>query len=260
MSFDTLHFEIRNRVAHIGLNRPGKYNAFNLQMLRELSLAWKAADEDPDAWCMLLYAEGDHFTAGLDLAEVGPAVESGARLFPEEGLDPLGLYPPFRDTPVVCAVQGWCLTIGIELALACDIRVAAEGTRFSQLEIKRGIMPFGGATLRLPFEAGWGNAMRYLLTADEFGPDVALRLGLVQEVAPPGRHLELATELAERVARQAPLGVRATLRSARQAVRDGEAAAIEGLLPLARDLMHSEDAAEGLQSFIERRQAKFRGR
>ena len=80
-------------------------------------------------------------------------------------------------------MQGWCLTLGIELLLAADIRIAAAGTRFAQLEVQRGIYPFGGATIRLPRHTGWGNAMRWLLTGDEFDADEALRIGLVQEVA-----------------------------------------------------------------------------
>src|SRR3984885_13624400 len=107
-------------------------------------------------------------------------------------------------TPLVAAAHGWCMTLGIELLLAADVRIAATGTRFAQLEVQRGIYPFGGATLRLPREAGWGNAMRWLLTGDEFDAAEAHRIGLVQQVA--------------------------------------------------------ADAAEGVQSFIERRQAQFQGR
>lgn len=114
------------------------------------------------------------------------------------------------------AVQGLCFTLGIELILAADIAVAAEGTRFAQIEIKRGIFPFGGATLRFHQRAGWGNAMRWLLTGDEFDAREAWRMGLVQEVVEPGRQHERALAIAETVARQAPLGVQATLASARQ--------------------------------------------
>src|SRR6185369_16556956 len=96
-----------------------------------------------------------------------------------------------------CAIHGICLTIGIELSLATDIRVASVTTRFAQIEIKRGIYPVGGATLRFPREVGWGNAMRYLLTGDEFGAAEALRIGLVQEVVEEGRALERAIALAD---------------------------------------------------------------
>ena len=102
--------------------------------------------------------------------------------------------------------------------LACDVRVAARDTRFGQIEIKRGIYPVGGATLRMPRELGWGNAMRWLLTGDELGAEEALRIGLVQELVEPGEQLERALALGERIAAQAPLGVRATLASARLAL------------------------------------------
>ena len=158
------------------------------------------------------------------------------------------------------AVQGRCLTLGIELALASDIRVAASDARFAQIEIKRGIMPFGGATIRFVRDCGWGNAMLHLLTADEFDAEEALRIGLVQEVVEPGNQLERAIELAHVIAAQSPLGVQGTLRNARLAWRDGEAAAVAQLLPEIQKLMTTKDAQEGIQAFIERRDGNFLGR
>ena len=177
------------RVFHIVLDRADKMNAFDLRMLRELAEAVTEYEADESLWCCVVTANGDNFTAGLDLAEVGPAIREGASLFPEGSVDVLNLREPRRKKPMVMAVQGWCLTIGIELLLAADIRLAAEGTRFGQIEINRGIFPFGGATIRLPQIAGWGNAMRWLLTGDKFGTEDALRLGLVQEVVPQARTL-----------------------------------------------------------------------
>src|SRR5262249_56738626 len=131
--------------------------------------------------------------------------------------DPLAGGAPPVPKPVVMAVAGIAFTLSIELALASDIVVAAEGVRFRQLEIGRGIVPFGGATFRAPAQLGWGNAMRFLLTAEEFGATEALRIGLVQEVVPPGKHVERARAIAALIAKQAPLGVRATLANARVA-------------------------------------------
>ncbi|MEZ4453328.1 MAG: crotonase/enoyl-CoA hydratase family protein [Nannocystaceae bacterium] len=258
--YERLHVTTEGRVRLLGLARPEKRNAFDLAMLRELGRALTEYDDDPELWCALLYAEGDHFTAGLDLAEVGPAVAAGAALFPEDGVDPLGLRGRARRKPLVMAVQGYCLTIGIELLLAADVRLAAEGTRFGQIEIGRGIFPFGGATLRLPQIAGWGDAMRWLLTGDLFDAAEALRIGLVCEVTPPAELKARALAIAARVARQAPLGVQATLRSARTCEREGVDVAAAALLDEARALMASDDAAEGLRSFVERREGRFTGR
>lgn len=252
--------ERREHVTLIALNRAAKMNAFDLRMLRELAEALTAYDDDENARCAVVHASGDHFTAGLDLAEVGPAVAGGQALFPEDGVDPLGLYGRVRKKPLVMAVQGYCLTIGIELLLAADIGVAARGTKFGQIEINRGIFPFGGATIRLPQRAGWGNAMRWLLTGDRFSADEALRIGLVQEVTDDGAQLDAALAIAETIAKRAPLGVRATLESGRTTLAEGEAAAAKKLLGQARELMDSDDAREGLQSFVERREAKFTGR
>ena len=247
-------------VLHIILNRADKMNAFDLRMLSELGEAVTTYEDDDALWCAVVYANGDNFTAGLDLAEVGPAIQKGERLFPEGSVDPLNLHGKKRKKPVVMAVQGWCLTLGIELLLAADIRIAAEGTRFGQIEINRGIFPFGGATIRLPQIAGWGNAMRWLLTGDKFDAQEALRIGLVQEVVPADELKERAVTIARTVAKQAPLGVQATLRSSHTAEREGIEAATKERLSIARKLMDTEDAAEGLRSFIERREGNYKGR
>jgi len=254
-----LTVEVHGHVLHMGLNRANKRNAFNLELLQALAAAYTQLEEDADLRCGLLFAHGDHFTAGLDLAEVGPAVSAGDPLFPPEHVDPINLTGRRRTKPVVAALCGYCFTIGIELALACDVRVAAEGTRFKQMEVQRGIMPFGGATLRFPKLLGWGDAMRWLLTGDEFGPEEALRIGLVQEVAPFAEHVDRAAWIAGRIAAQAPLAVQATRRSAERGVREGEAALLESMMDDARGLMTSNDAHEGMMSFIERREAKFTG-
>ncbi|MEZ4320608.1 MAG: crotonase/enoyl-CoA hydratase family protein [Myxococcota bacterium] len=243
----------------LSLDRAEKRNAFDLRMLSELAAALTAFEDDPDARVAVLCADGEHFTAGLDLAEVGPAVASGAPLFPEGSVDPLGLNGRTRTKPLVMAVQGWCLTIGIELLLAADIRIAADDSRFGQIEINRGIFPFGGATIRLPQVAGWGNAMRWLLTGDVFDAAEAHRIGLVQEVVEPGFQREAALSIARTIASRAPLGVRATLLSSATTLREGPDAAAELLLVQARELMRTRDALEGMQSFLERRDAVFRG-
>jgi enoyl-CoA hydratase/carnithine racemase len=258
---ETVTLERDGHVLLIGLNRPHKRNAFTQAMLTDLSRAYGLLESDASVRVGVLFAHGDHFTGGLDLVDVAPNIASGNLPMPEDGRDPWRLDGPWT-TPLIAVAHGWCMTLGIELLLAADIRIAATGTRFAQLEVQRGIYPFGGATLRLPREAGWGNAMRWLLTGEEFDAAEARRIGLVQEVADDGasaliRAREIAHTIAERAA---PLGVRATLASAQLARDQGDAAAIERLRSDVAALFASADAAEGVQSFIERRQARFQGR
>ncbi len=257
---DRISVETRDHLVLIGLHRPDKRNAFDLRMLRELGEAYAAYEADRELWCAVLFAHGDHFTAGLDLSEVGPAVASGATLFPPGTIDPLDVAEPRRTKPVVCAVQGYCLTIGVELLLASDVRVAADDTVFAQMEVQRGIMAFGGATLRFPQIAGWGNAMRWILTGGRFDAAEAYRIGLVQEVTPPGGQIDRAIAIGAEIAAQAPLAVQATRASALTALEQGPEAAAAALLDQVRPLMTSADAAEGMLSFVERRKARFQGR
>lgn len=252
--------EERDHVLHIGLNRPAKRNAFNVEMLEELGRAYERLERDDNLRAGVLYAHGDHFTGGLDLAEVGPRLVEGALDWPDDARNPWRNDGRPWTKPVVAAVHGWCMTLGIELLLAADIRVASADTRFAQLEVQRGIYPFGGATTRLPREAGWGNAMRWLLTGDEFDAAEALRIGLVQEVVAPGDQLNRAVDLAERIATtSAPLAVRTTLAAAQRANREGERAAEDRFVDDVVALFKTQDGAEGIQSFIERRQPRFAG-
>jgi enoyl-CoA hydratase/carnithine racemase len=259
MTYTYLTVERAGHLLLIGLNRPEKMNAFNRKMLQEMAEAYTLLEDEPELWCGLVYAHGEHFTAGLDLGDVGPAVQEGAPLFAESQVDPAQTVGRKRTKPVVFAVKGYCLTIGIETLLAADIAVAAADTRFGQIEIKRGFIPFGGATIRMVQRCGYGNAMRYLLTGDYFSGTEAHRIGMVQEVT-EGDPLARAREIAETICRQAPLAVQATIASSQQYLAEGQAAAMAALLPEARKLMETEDAADGLRAFLERREADFRGR
>ncbi|MDL9945683.1 crotonase/enoyl-CoA hydratase family protein [Gordonia sp. ABSL11-1] len=257
----TVTVERDGHVLLMGLNRPEKRNAFTRQMLADLSRAYGLLESDDELRVGILYGCGDHFTGGLDLVDVAPAIAEGRSPFPSDGRDPWRLDGPWT-TPVIAVAHGWSMTLGIELLLASDIRIAARDARFTQMEVLRGIYPFGGATIRFAREAGWGNAMRWLLTGDEFDAAEAHRLGVVQEVTETAADaLARARTIAATIAGgAAPLGVRATLESAHLARDEGDRAAADRLVPTLTTLLGSADAAEGMSSFVERRAAVFSGR
>lgn len=253
--------ERRGHLLLVGVNRPQRRNAWDLAVIAGVAAAYQELGTDPDLRVGVVHGIGDHFSAGLDLGQVGPVVasEGPGALSGGYAYDPFGVWGAPVPKPVVMAVQGIAFTLSIELALASDIVVAASDVRFRQAEAARGFLPFGGASFRAPASLGWGNAMRFLLTAEEFGAQEALRIGLVQEVVEPGQQLDRAIALAELVAAQAPLGVQATLANARLARSEGPAAAAAHLEEILPGILASEDAAEGLASFLERREARFSG-
>ena len=250
--------ERQGRILRIVIDNPAKKNAFVPEMMAQLAAAMTELDRDPDLWVGVLCAEGDNFTAGLDMPKFfGPGAAPST--IPDDHIDPFGLRNQCRK-PVVTAVQGICFTVGIEMALAGDIVVAAEGARFCQMEARRGIAPLGGAHFRFLSRAGWGNAMYHLMLCDEFGAEEAYRIGLVQEVVPAGRQVERAMEIARIIAANAPLGIQVTKEAGRKFIEAGERAAIDIVPTIRKRVMGTEDAAEGIRSFVERRAAVFQGR
>lgn len=250
--------DVSGHIFLIGLNRPEKRNAANRQMLTELALAYGELERNPDLRVGLVFAHGDHFTAGLDLADVGPELAAtGALQIPEGGIDPWGISTPQVTKPVVMAIRGICFTLGVELALASEVVIAESTASFAQLEVARGIMPFGGATTRLPRAAGWSQAMRWLLTADTFSAAEAHSARVITEVV-DGDPMPRALEIAENIAAQAPLAVQATLASARAGQRDSDSehAALPGRLGR---LMVTKDVQRGLEAFMTKKPAQFQG-
>lgn len=252
--------ERHGEVAEIVIDRSPKLNGFTPAMLGDIARAYTEFENDAGLRCAVLTAAGPHFTAGLDLPAMAPVMAENGLLIPDGMIDPLMTRPPFRTKPVVAAVKGITYTIGMELMLAADIVIAADNCRFSQLEVKRGLMPTGGATLRFVERAGWGNAMLHLLTGDEFGPAEAWRCGFIQEIVPAGTERDRAMAIAQVIAVQAPLAVAAVLANARKAVWEGQSAAVGDFTPVQARLLASDDLKEGVRSFVEKRPAKFTGR
>lgn len=250
--------EVDGRVVRITVDNVRKRNAFVPEMMLALTQALTAFDRDDEQWVAVLCAAGEHTTAGLDMPKFfGPAA---SRLeMPADGVDPFALK---RRTlkPVVAVVQGLTLTVGIEMMLAADIVVAADSARFCQMESKRGIAPLGGAHFRFLSRTGWGNAMYHLMLCDEFDAQRALQIGLVQEVVPHGQQIGRGMEIAHAIAKNAPLGLRAMKQAALAYVADAEAAAVAAIPGIRERVMDTEDAREGILSFVERREARFRGR
>ena len=260
----TITAERRGALLLMGLNRPAKYNGMSPRMFRELAEAYTLLDDDEELRVGVLHAFGKHFTAGIDLPMLAPLMQRGEKAFP------LGLVEPTdtaslegyrrRVKPVVVAVKGITYTIGIELMLAADVVIAADDCRFSQLEVKHGIMATGGATLRMAQRAGVGNAMLHLLTGDEFDSNEALRLNFVQKVVPAGQELDEAIRIAEAIAAQAPQAVVATRLNTVKAVEQGPLAAARDFMEVQTRLANTEDAKEGVRAFVERRPGRFTGR
>ena len=215
-------------------------------MIKDLSLALTEYENNNALRCAVIFAHGEHFTAGLDLVELQPKLATGVFDFSENEINPWGTVGRKLSKPLIVAVQGYCYTAGIELFLNADITIASENTQFAQMEVQRGILPFGGATARFTQAAGWAKAMRYLLTGDSFNAQAAFDMNLITEICPEGSQLNRAIELAEHVAQAAPLAVKATLASAREAINEGYEVAFKQLQSHLQPLLTTEDVQEGV--------------
>lgn len=243
----------------IGIDRQQTRNRIDPAVLIGLGKAYYQLDHDDSLRVAVLHGVGSDFVIGLDVAAFTAATAAG--IFPVKDPDfigPVGTTQR-RAKPLVVAVQGATNNIGHELFLAADIRIAASDTVFGQAEVANASFPAGGGTVRFPREAGWGNAMRYILTGDKWSADEAFRMGLVQEVVPPGKQLDRATDIAKKIAAMAPLGVQAALASAHQAIAPEEAA-FKSLLPEFQRLQRSDDAAEVRKALLEKRSPVFQGK
>lgn len=249
---------IQDHICVITLDNAARKNAITPDLMLQLSQQLTAFDDNDDLWVAVLDPAGEHTTAGLDMPKFfGPGAT--AKPIPDDLVDPFGLKRRCRK-PVIAVVHGLTYTAGIEIMLACDIVIAANTTRFAQLEARRGIAPLGGAHYRYLTRMGWGNAMYHLFLCEEFSAERALQLGLVQEVLPYGQHRTRALEVARKICECAPIGLRATKAAALTYIHQGEQAAIAAIASIRQQVFSSEDFKEGVQSFVERRAARFQGR
>jgi len=251
--------EVVDRVLLIGLDRPAKKNALTPEMFAQISEAYARYAADDDLRCAVLYGEGAVFSAGADLTRLASLTESGLSYGPDE-YDPFGTEGARLTKPLISAVHGMCFAGGLELALASDFIIAAEGTVIGQPEVARGLFAFGGGAARWGDRVGSGNAMRYLLTGELLDAREAYRIGLVQEVVPVDGLKDRAMALASVIAANAPLGVRDTLEVGRIVHDRGLQAGLDEISPRRDQILRSQDAHEGLVSFTERRPANYVGK
>ena len=255
MPLRTISLEKRGPVAFLALRRPEKENAIDGALLAELADACEAIEVDGKLRVVVLTAEGDNFCRGWDAAILAGEDPSG---LPDQG-DPFAALADL-PRPVVCAVQGEVLSAGLELALACDVRVAAEDARLGLPETKLGLLPMGGGTQRLARLVGRGKALEMILSGEPVDAREALRIGLVSAVAPRDKLAAEAEAIAKRIAERGPIAVR----YAKEAVRRGLEMPLEQALRYETDLtiilQTTEDRKEGVRAFLEKRSPKFKGR
>jgi enoyl-CoA hydratase len=247
--------ERRERILVIKLNRPDQRNAINAAVAAGIAAALDLLDGDDELTLGVLTGEGKGFCAGMDL-KAFVAAESphvGDRGF-------AGITRRASVKPLIAAIEGFAVAGGLEVALACDLIVAARGAKLGIPEVKRSLVAAGGALLRLPRAIPRGVAMELALTGDPISAERAHELGLVNRLAEPGQALETALELAEAIASNGPLALAATKRIMRESVDWPEHEFFERQGEIAGPVMASEDAREGARAFAERRPPQWRGR
>ena len=250
----------KDHILTITFNRPDKYNALDPESFRLLAKALYRLEHEHHLRVGIIRANGKNFTSGLELDKWASIFAKGLNIeFADDEISPYGKEGKLLSKPLICAVQGLCYTSGLELLLNTEIRIATADTRFAQLEVKRGIYACGGGTIKLQDEIGWSNAQRYLLTGDTFTAEQALQWGMIQEIVPFEDLHQRALALATKIAKAAPLGVQASLHSSKLSRTQSQAIAFKHLDDEMPAIMASKDAQEGVQSFLERREAQFTG-
>lgn len=252
MRFETLSLSKDGRVAEIRLNRPERRNPIDEQFLRELDQAAAMLHEDEQVSVALLTAEGDFFSSGREEERAGEA-RVLAEALPFRALEEMG-------PAVIACIERDAIGAGLELALACDVRIAADDVTFALPDVAMGVMPADGATQRLPRLVGRAKAAEMILLGEPMSAADALACGLVNRVVPKGEVRERARTLAESIAARGPIAVR----YAKEAMVRGADMPLEQALRYETDLtvilQTTQDRAEGVKAFLEKREPRFEGR
>jgi enoyl-CoA hydratase len=258
----TITVERRGQIVLVGLNRPFIQNRVDPPTRVRLAETVYQYEHDPSLRAMVLFGHGDNFSRGIDVDASQANLIAGRRtLTGADTIDPLGKSQPHRSKPMVVVVHGDTWNLGHEIYLACDIRIAAANTRFGQDENTHGRFPGGGATVRFVREAGWGNAMRYMLTGDHWTAEESYRMGITQEIsATPAAALDAGLAMAGKIAACGPLSIKATLASAHQVIDPVEADALSRLDASYSALYRTEDFIEGRRAEAEGRPPRYQGK
>jgi len=254
-------FERDGHVATVTINRPEAMNALNNPVRRGLLEAFTTFRDDPDLWVAIVTGAGDRaFSAGADLVEMSQRRQADAG-------DPFWETPLPSLTkgfdvwkPMIAAINGYCLAGGLELALACDIRIATEGSQLGLTEVTRGIIPGSGGTQRLPRLLPLGAALELLFTGERIPAERALSLGLINRIVPVPDLMKEVRALADRINQNAPLAVRAVKEAARRGLEVPLEQGLRIEAYLSRIIRDTEDSREGPRAFAEKRPARFQGR
>lgn len=257
--YETLLLERDGAVAILTINRPEKRNALNARVRTELVAALDALRDDASVRVLVVTGAGDKaFVAGADIAEFAARtpLEQRAAMTGRRVFDEVAAYPK----PVIAMINGFCLGGGCELALGCDIRIAADTARFGQPEVNLGIIPGGGGTQRLPRIVGMGQAMRLTLSGELIDAAEALRIGLADVVHPAAELRARTLEFARGMAGKSPVALQMAKAAVRAAAEMPLAAGLQYETELFVTCFASDDKREGIAAFLEKRPAEFTGR
>ncbi len=259
MAYDSLTIAVADRVATLTVNRPDKLNALNDAVIGELGRAADELRERDDVAGVILTGAGRAFVAGADIAELASQSPFEARQRAARGQETFRRFET-SPKPVIAAINGFALGGGCELAMACHIRVAAEGAKLGLPETKLGIGPGYGGTQRLPRLVGKGRALQLILTGEMIDAAEAYRIGLVNRVVPNGEAVAAAEQMMRQILANGPLAIALCI----EAVDRGLAMALDDALVLEANnfglLASTADMREGTRAFLEKRPAKFEGR